>query len=98
MFEKYQKTNKENQLKKIIVLILILFLIGNVIAFIGFSKGKDIAVVLSKPYNANAWITPDGVILGCTYVPVIIGISLIILSIIFSAILFANWINMNKNN
>ena len=70
-------------------IIIYLFLSGNLIVFIGFLKGRDIAI--SVYGSANAYEITEGMVLGCTYVPVIIGICLIILSLIFSTVLFNNW-------
>lgn len=61
--------------------------------YLGFSKGHDIAATLSRPMGASGWITPGEMILACTYTPVIIGVSLIALSLIFSTVLFIRWIN-----
>lgn len=79
--------------KQIAALIILLFLTGSLIVFLGFSKGRDIASSLSRPMGANMWSVPTEMILGCTYTPVIIGVSLIILSLIFSTVLFIKWFN-----
>ena len=93
-------TNKfDTKLKKSIISVIIiicLFLCGNLISFIGLTKGVDIAGSLCKPKGAMGWTIPDSLILACTYVPVIIGVSLIILSISLSTVLFVNWINNNQ--
>lgn len=101
MFIKIPKINKTNRpidlkLIKAISLIIFLFLSGGMIAFIGFVKGEDIAFIMSRSSGANSWSTSNGLILGCMYVPVIMGVSLILLSILFSTILFANWIKRTK--
>lgn len=83
------------KLRQAIILIVCLFLSGNLITFIGFSKGRDIATSLSRPAGASIWSTSNEMILGCTYVLVIIGVSLIILSIIFSTVLFVKWLKEN---
>ncbi|MGO1369022.1 MAG: hypothetical protein ACTHVE_07800 [Senegalia sp. (in: firmicutes)] len=82
-----------------IVIIIILFLLGNVLVFTGFVKGADMAFSLIGPqsFEEEEWYVPDGMILGSTYVPVIIGISLIILSIIFSTVLFIDWYKKDIN-
>lgn len=61
--------------------------------YLGFSKGHDIAATLSRPIGASGWITSGEMIIACTYTPVIIGVSLIVLSLIFSTVLFMKWIN-----
>ena len=84
---------KPNKSTISILLILGLFLCGCIISFIGLTKGLDIAGILSKPKGAIGWTIPDRLILGCTYTPVIIGVSLILSSISLSTALFINWIN-----
>lgn len=76
--------------KKPIVLTIFLFFTGNLLMFIGLSKGDVIASSLSRPIGANSWSTSRQMILGCTYAPAISGMLLIILSLIFSTILFIN--------
>lgn len=76
---------------KAIILIVVLFLGGSYIAFVGLSKGNDIAVSMTRPRGASSWETSGGAILGYTYIPVIMGIALIVLAIIFSTVLFINW-------
>lgn len=75
-----------------LILIVFLFLSGNLMAFIGLSKGKDIAISMTKPIDQNTWTTSGEAIIGYTYIPIIIGVSFIILSLIFSTVLFINWI------
>ncbi|HYE10343.1 MAG TPA: hypothetical protein VEF53_09205 [Patescibacteria group bacterium] len=81
--------------KKAMSYIVSLFLGGSLITFFGFYKGYDIAIVLSRPVGATGWTTSKEFIMSWTYVPVIIGVSLIIASITFSTALFVNWINKN---
>ena len=82
-----------SKFKQVIKLIISLFLVGNLIVFVGLIRGRDIASSLSRPAGATCWSISDEMILGCTYTPVIMGISLIILSLIFSTVLFINWFN-----
>lgn len=81
---------------KAIILIIFLFLIGNFISFIGLAKGHDIATTLSRPWGSNVWETSGEMIIGCTYTPVIMGVSLILLSLLFSTVLFIEWIRSNQ--
>lgn len=83
------------KLRQAIKLIVILFLSGNFISYIGLTKGVDMASTLSRPGGASSWSTSEEMILGCTYVPVIMGVSLIALSLAFSTVLFINWIREN---
>ncbi|MFZ7101421.1 MAG: hypothetical protein ACOWWO_02025 [Peptococcaceae bacterium] len=80
------------KLKQAIILIVALFLCGNLIAFMGFFKGRDIASSLSRPAGATVWSTSNEMILGSTYLPVMIGTSLIVLSITFTTVLFVKWL------
>lgn len=77
---------------KSIVLIIIMVVVGSLISFLGLSRGESIARAISKPSNSNTWVVPDGLVLACTYTPVMIGIALILLSIICATILFKKWI------
>lgn len=83
----------KEKLRNSMILILSLFLVGSLITFIGLSKGYDFASSLSRPIGANSWTISNEMVLACTYTPVIIGASLIILSIILSTVLFINWLN-----
>ncbi|MCC5912411.1 MAG: hypothetical protein JJT76_18495 [Clostridiaceae bacterium] len=79
------------KLKKALILISSLFLGGSLSVYIGLSKGRDISRVLSRPRGASRWTVSNELTIAWTYVPVIIGISLILLSIIFSGIVFLKW-------
>jgi len=78
--------------KQGITLAFLLFFCGSLMVYLGFSKGHDIAANLSRPTGASGWITSKEMILACTYTPVIMGASLIVLSLIFSTVLFIRWI------
>lgn len=89
----------DTKLKKSIIsviMVICLFLVGSILSFVGLTKGLDIASSLSRPKGAIGWTIPDKLILGCTYTPIIIGVSLIVLSISLSTVLFINWIHKNK--
>lgn len=81
-----------SKFKQGIILTFLLFLGGSLMVYLGFSKGHDIAATLSRPIGANAWMTSGEMISACTYTPVIIGVSLILLSLFFSTVLFIKWI------
>lgn len=70
--------------KKAIYTIVSVFLCGVIITYIGLFKGKNIAQIASRAMNADHWLTSQELIIRWTYFPVIIGVSLIILSIILS--------------
>lgn len=82
-----------SKFKQGVILTFLLFLSGNLMVYIGFSKGHNIAATLSRPIGASGWITSSEMLLACTYTPVIIGVSLVVLSLIFSTVLFIKWIN-----
>jgi hypothetical protein len=84
-----------DKMNKAIIYIISLFFGGSLITYFGFYKGYDIAIAMSRPVGATGWTTSKEFIASCTYVPVIMGVSLIILSITFSTALFVNWINKN---
>ena len=84
------------KIKKAIIIIIFLFLSGSFISFIGLAKGSDVASTLSRPWGATSWGTSQEMIIGCTYIPVIIGISFIVLSLLFSTVLFIDWIRNNQ--
>jgi hypothetical protein len=84
------------KIKKSIISTVIVFLCGILFTYVGFFEGKDIAIAVSKPKGATIFSVSEVAILGCTYFPIIIGVSLIMLSILFSAILFKNWIEKSK--
>ena len=77
-------------------MVMCLFLGGSLLSFVGLTKGLEIASSLSRPKGATGWTIPDKLILGCTYTPIIIGVSLIGLSISLSTVLFINWINKSN--
>jgi hypothetical protein len=81
---------------KAIMSILTLFFTGVIFEYVGFFKGRDIASSISRPKGAIGWTTSQELISGCTYFPIIIGVSLTLLSIIFSAVLFSHWINKSN--
>lgn len=89
----FQKDGYLFKFKKTISLIFLLFLSGIVFLSLGFVKGEAIASKLSRVQQLDAWVVSEGMVLGCILIPIIIGLSLIILAIIFSSILFIHYIN-----
>ncbi|MBV7271833.1 hypothetical protein JMF89_00130 [Clostridiaceae bacterium UIB06] len=85
----------QKQIKGIISAVT-LFLIGITIIYVGLFKGHDIAINVSRPAGATVWTTPPELISGYTFFLGIIGVSLIILSIMFSTVLFMYWLNKSK--
>ncbi|MBB3132265.1 hypothetical protein FHS19_006994, partial [Paenibacillus rhizosphaerae] len=63
-------------------------LLGVVLIFVGFAKGRALAIQFSKPPNTQAWITSNGLMNAFTYTPVALGITLLILSLIIFTITF----------
>lgn len=81
---------------KAIFLILGLYICGVISTYIGFFKGAEIAIMLSKPKFETGWTTSGEFINNCTYFPVMLGAPLIFLAIMLSAILFSKWVNSDK--
>ncbi|EGD47646.1 hypothetical protein Cpap_1841 [Ruminiclostridium papyrosolvens DSM 2782] len=81
---------------KAVILIVILFLSGCLVTFIGFFKGRDIAISVSRPKGASGWTTSQELMTSCTYFPIVIGVSIIILSLMLSTVLFMQWINKSN--
>ncbi len=81
---------------KAIILIAILFLSGSFVTFIGFFKGRDIAISVSRTKGATGWTTSQELMTSCTYFPIVIGVSIIILSFMLSTVLFMQWINKSN--
>lgn len=84
------------KLRKTMTLIISLFVGGGILAYLGFTKGEDWATTLSRPRGASAWTTTEGFTLGCTYVPVILGVALILLSVVFSVMVFYRWYSQGE--
>lgn len=79
------------KLTKAIIPIVVFFLTGVDLIYIGFFKGNEIAIGISRPKGESIWTTSQELIRGCTYFPIIIGVFLLMLSLIFSAVLFSHW-------
>ena len=76
------------KIRQAISLIVILYLSGNLISYIGLAKGR----IWHRLYHArqvHMWSISDEMILACTYF-VIIGVSLVILSIALSTVYSLN--------
>ena len=69
------------------------YLCGVLLIFIGFFYGHDMAINVSRPYGATGWSTSQELVSACTYFPIVLGISLMILAIAFSTVLFIRWVN-----
>lgn len=81
---------------KALISTVTLYLCGILFAYVGFFKGRDIAISVSRPEGANGWTTSQELISSCTYFPILIGVSLILLSIFISSVLFFHWINKSN--
>lgn len=68
------------------------FLLGVLFLIIG-ANGRQNAISFSKPTNASSWTTSDSLINAFIYVPMIIGISFLILFISTFTISFYKWQN-----
>ncbi|MBU5311159.1 hypothetical protein KQI38_03900 [Tissierella carlieri] len=84
--------NKVSKLKKVCIISIGLFILGQISIFLGLAKGVDIGLSLSRPYGATSWSVSNELIYACTYGLVSLGISLIIVSIVFITIVLINWL------
>lgn len=84
--------NKFSKLKKVCIISIGLFILGNISIFLGLAKGADIGASLSRPYGATIWSISNELVRAWTYAPIALGISLIIISIIFITIVLISWL------
>ncbi len=95
---KLEETNKllnwkeYSKFKKVGIISIILFLLGHLNIFLGLSKGGDIASSFSRPWGATFWTTSGELINAFTYGFIGFGISLVIISIIFMAVVLVQWL------
>ncbi|MEK4760720.1 hypothetical protein MHH85_10725 [Viridibacillus sp. FSL E2-0187] len=66
------------------------FLLGFLFLIFG-ANGENNAIFFSRPGNASSWSTSENLINAFMYVPMIIGISFLILSISTFSISFYYW-------
>lgn len=83
---------KNNKIKKICFTSVVLFFTGHMFIYLGLAKGNDIATSLSRPYGTSFWTTSQEFIEACTYSPILLGGSLILLSIIFITVVLIEWL------
>lgn len=84
----------EIKFKNLCVFIACMFLLGNSLIYLGIAKGADIASTLSRPPGANSWSTSGEFINAMTYVPVIAGVFLLILSLILATLAFIKFVKI----
>ena len=87
--------DKRSKFKKIFIISIFLFLIGHLFIYIGLAKGHDIAINLSRPYNASSWSTSGEFIKACIYSFVLLGGSLVFTSIAFMIVTLKEWLRLN---
>ena len=80
---------------KAIILSVILFISGITVSIMGICRGQEWAVLLSKPKDAVSWSIPREMILYCEFVPTLLGLCLVLLSMVFFAVIFIKWMNKN---
>jgi hypothetical protein len=80
----------ENKILKLFGIPGGFFLLGVLFLILG-ANGEKNAINFSKPTNATSWSTSDSLINAFTYVPMIIGISFLILFISTFSISFYSW-------
>ena len=81
-------SEKANQAKP---WIISLFIGGIVLSAIGLTKGQDIASFFSRS-GVEFWTISEGMILGATFIPVMIGVSMMVLAMVFVTVLFIHWL------
>lgn len=72
--------------------IISLFIGGIVLSAIGLTKGQDIASFFSRPGGAAVWTISDGLVQGWTYIPIMVGVSMMVLAMVFVTVLFIHWL------
>lgn len=70
-------------MKQIRLRIMSLYFLG-IISFILGIRGEEVAVFLSKPANETSWFTSKSLIDTFTYIPIIVGVSLLGVAIFFT--------------
>lgn len=83
--------------KRAMTWIASLFIGGIVVAGIGMTKGQDIASFFSRPMGEEFWSISGGMLVGWTYIPIMIGVSMMILAIVFATVLFIHWLQDPAN-
>ncbi|WP_407871169.1 hypothetical protein [Paenibacillus sp. P36] len=73
-------------------------IIGLILIFNGLLHGKESAFNNSRPKGATSWSTSDEAIKAFTYLPILIGVLLLILAIIIFTITFYFWIKNTSVN
>ena len=82
--------------EKVVFMLAATIFGGVLLTYIGLFQGTALAISASKPYWAVTWVTSPELITACTYFPIILGASLLLLSVLLSAILFQRWINKSN--
>lgn len=65
-------------------------LLGIILIGIGFF-GEPIAIYMSKPLNSSSWTTSGSMINAFKFLPLILGVISIVLSLIIATMTFNNW-------
>lgn len=68
---------------------IVFFCLG-VLALIMGVNGKSVAIFISRPLSDSSWITSERMIDGFTYIPMFIGVFLLILTIVTFAVTLNN--------
>lgn len=82
----------DSKIKKILLIIIAIFVAGVINLWIGFAYGEELGSHFSRPIGASGWTVSNGLVNACTYIPIIIGISFILLAMIFCTLVFKEWI------
>ncbi len=77
--------------KKVNRIIIITFIIGIIIAFIGLAAGESMASFFSSIGQGDYWSTSGALMNAFTYIPFIAGRAMIIVSMGMSLIVFKQY-------
>jgi hypothetical protein len=80
------------KIRKILLIIIGIFVAGVINLWIGFAYGEELGSHFSRPIGASGWTVSNGLVDACTYIPIIIGVSFILLAMIFCTLVFKEWI------
>ena len=73
-------------------------IIGLILIFNGFLYGRYNAINSSRPSAANGWIISEETIKAYTYIPIFIGVLLLIFAIIIFTISYYFFMKNNSDN
>jgi len=84
-------TNKLNRRRLLLMVSAVIFLAGHLIIYLGLAK-HDIAVKFSRPINSMAWTTSSELINAWTYGLVLLGGSIVMISVLCLLLAINSWL------